>query len=711
MRVNRRARPGAMALLAGLLSATAADAAKLRRPFDLAVGVNEYFDHGGVKDYACGGRSYAGHTGTDFPVPVGTPVLAAADGVVNEVHDGCPNYGSISDTCGNSCGNHVQIDHGDGTVTTYCHLQQGSLAVGLGAQVSCGQPIGRSASSGMSTGPHLHLRLTVNGVRKDPFAGPCSDAPGSYWQDQGSYPGNLPAAICGDADALIGGQSWIAPARTTDIDGDGRADVCGRGAAGFWCHLSRGSAWEQATAPLGLSDADGWDDQAHYGTLRMGDIDGDRRADLCARAAAGMRCWRSDGAVLSGPIVGPEWSNEKGWKQVQYYSTIRLLDFDGDGKDDLCARAAAGIVCHPSQGSSFGQAVVGPAWSDAAGLDDAKYYATLRVGDVDGDHRVDLCMRVKTGMECFLSDGKGFATRVAGPEWSDASGWGAAQYWTTIRLADVDGDGRADLCARAGAGLRCHFSSGSSFGDPVEVAPLSDETGWNDPSNFRSLRVGDIDGDGAQDLCVRSNAAVLCYRWDGAAFGRVDGPAWSDADGWTASKYLDTVQLGDFNGDGKADLCARTSDGWRCHASTGSGFGEALALGEFSDAKGWSKVQYYSTIFFGGPARAGNDGGPLLADGGAGPSSDARASADGGPGGPDGQIDPDEPRIRPTDGCACAVSGPDRSPGALWAMVITAAVALARRRKQRSAPWRGFNRAKLSSVARQDPSHGAAHVG
>ena len=406
--------------------------------------------------------------------------------------------------------------------------------------------------------------------------------------------------VC-EKEALLLGQSWVAPARTTDVDGDGLSDVCGRGMAGVWCHLSKGTSWGEKGPVLGLSDESGWGDPTNWGTMRMGDVDGDGRADLCARSNTAVQCWKSDGAGLATRIDGPGWSDDGGWDDFKYHSTLRLLDVDGDGRDDLCGRAAKGIICHKSAGDGFGASIDGPAWSDAEGMGQARYYGTLRTGDVDGDGREDLCMRTKEGVECWLSDGAGFPTRVQGPGWSDTSGWGKYQYWSTIRLVDVNGDRRADLCGRAAAGLRCHLSEGQSFGDAIEVAALSDDSGWNDPSNFLTLRTGDVDGNGTQDLCLRANARVHCYLWSGSAFEAIEGPAWADADGWKEPKYFHSIQLADMNGDGMADLCGRHVDGWRCHPSTGSGFGDAVTLDEFTDAGGWGASKYGATLFMGGP--------------------------------------------------------------------------------------------------------------
>ena len=94
------------------------------------------------------------HTGLDFPAPPGTPIVAAAGGLVitREWH---PAYGKM-----------LEIDHGNGLVTRYAHCL--GIDVELGALVKRGQPVARVGSSGRSTGPHLHFEVLVNGVPQNP---------------------------------------------------------------------------------------------------------------------------------------------------------------------------------------------------------------------------------------------------------------------------------------------------------------------------------------------------------------------------------------------------------------------------------------------------------------------------------------------------------------------------------------------------------------
>jgi len=102
--------------------------------------------------------------------------------------------------------------------------------------------------------------------------------------------------------------------------------------------------------------------------------------------------------------------------------------------------------------------------------------------------------------------------------------------------SDVDGDGRADVCVREPAGLTCWLSGA---GDDVSLPLLADDNGWADLANALTLRMGDIDSDGRADVCARADAGVRCYMHAGGPFATsVNGPAWSDERGFDAERYV-----------------------------------------------------------------------------------------------------------------------------------------------------------------------------
>ena len=73
-----------------------------------------------------------------------------------------------------------------------------------------------------------------------------------------------------------------------DLNGDGRADVCGRGRAGIYCALSTGLGFAgNFLAQHNFSDAEGWNQLTDYGSLRFADAKGDHKPDICGRGNLG----------------------------------------------------------------------------------------------------------------------------------------------------------------------------------------------------------------------------------------------------------------------------------------------------------------------------------------------------------------------------------------------------------------------------------------
>ncbi len=179
----------ALLLLAGLLSiADEAGAVRFRRPYRPDVGISAAFDNNrgtGLRDYGCGRNTYENHSGTDFRVYF-TDILAMAPATVISTNNGCANYGSLTNYCGGGCGNYVKVRFDDGTTGLHCHLQLNSIVVRPGQRLECGQKIAVSASSGRSTGPHLHITYVTGSTQRDLYAGSCSNSPG-YWVQQRGF--------------------------------------------------------------------------------------------------------------------------------------------------------------------------------------------------------------------------------------------------------------------------------------------------------------------------------------------------------------------------------------------------------------------------------------------------------------------------------------------------------------------------------------------
>jgi murein DD-endopeptidase MepM/ murein hydrolase activator NlpD len=97
------------------------------------------------------------HTGVDWTAPIGTPILASGSGSVLKAERS------------SSYGNHVEIQHANGYLTTYSHMTGFARGIVAGARVRQGQVVGYLGQTGLATGPHLHYEVIVNGHFVDPM--------------------------------------------------------------------------------------------------------------------------------------------------------------------------------------------------------------------------------------------------------------------------------------------------------------------------------------------------------------------------------------------------------------------------------------------------------------------------------------------------------------------------------------------------------------
>jgi hypothetical protein len=234
-----------------------------------------------------------------------------------------------------------------------------------------------------------------------------------------------------------------------------------------------------------------------------------------------------------------------------------LIDVDGDGKAELCARAGSEMFCSRSV-ESPGRPGDAPTTSfeDLQSLPSrhglSKLLAAAKAGpdeappllaDIDGDGATDSCRIEMSGVVCTsLAHHAGAVERL----WLERT-TGLSQ--STAGLTDADGDGRADLCWGGSEGLRCALSTGAAFAKPRV---------WFAGSADRPV-FGDINGDGRGDVCLRSSGAIQC------AFST--GDSFTSTSTWLASaRWRDDAWwgVGDINGDGRADLCTVTDGRVSC---------------------------------------------------------------------------------------------------------------------------------------------------
>ena len=335
-----------------------------------------------------------------------------------------------------------------------------------------------------------------------------------------------------------------------DMNGDGRMDLVVLHEAWMWVGV-HAQAPDRSLDPerlYGIPYANGGGPKA----LDTGDVNGDGHTDIViaddlhglvvlrGRPAGPSTTTSTSVLPATVPTTAPAGSPPPLFSAVQSYDmdanaeSLAAGDFNGDGRVDVAM--SSGWMFSPETRDKLWVFYQGPDGSlqravrfdtDKASTDPP---GTLAAGDLDGDGRTDLVLRMREGIDVFMQRGGTFADRK----------FVELPYPSGVDVADLDRDGKADL-VMTGLDLTVYRSLG-----PLEFAPPVTIT-----SEHRSESViGDVTGDGRLDIVSTNNfrpgsVEVFAQKADGTY-----APGMQTATGGAPGD----LALGDYNNDGRLDV-------------------------------------------------------------------------------------------------------------------------------------------------------------
>ena len=290
------------------------------------------------------------------------------------------------------------------------------------------------------------------------------------------------------------------------------------------------------------------------------DIDGDFKSDLVV--------WRptdpTDGtwyALRSSTGYAPAAATGTQFGSQAAGDTPLMADIDGDGVRDLVTwRGSTGVWSWRT--SSTGYASGGSKQWGIASLGDVPL-----LGDVDGDRKADLIVwRASTGTFFWLPS----STNYDYPSGASKQ-WGSQSQGDVPMIGDFDGDRRADLVVwRATTGVWFWLTSSTGYNYANRGVRQ-----WGIGSEGDIPRLGDFDGDGRSDLAVwRASTGTWFWIVSSTAYAYGD----QQVRQWGSQAAGDVPLVGDFDGDGRADLAVwRPSNGIWSWLTSSSGYSPAAA--------------------------------------------------------------------------------------------------------------------------------------
>ncbi|MFS3128170.1 FG-GAP-like repeat-containing protein [Nocardioides sp. Bht2] len=325
-----------------------------------------------------------------------------------------------------------------------------------------------------------------------------------------------------------------------DLNGDGRNDIVARDAStgrlyGYW---GKGNGAFRGKVLLST----GW--KGYTMTVGAGDANGDGKADLLARDAAG-KMWLHPGNGKGG--LGARVAVHRTWGGFDKITGIG--DFDGDGKADLLMRYTKNqrFYIRPGAGNGRYKKLLGP-------FNSLKGARAVSAAPVTGSAHPDLVTVTGSTLSVIPHAG---TVNVSPPVYL-GSGFNGSEM--LLNVGDWDRDGRNDVISKTANGdLRLHRNlGGNKFAAPVRIG-----TGFNTVTLLAA--VGDVTGDGYPDLMAQPKKSSMRI-YPGKATGFL--PSYVAKGPISGTEQLG---LGRWNADGAPDVAYRVGDGLRWYKGNGPG--------------------------------------------------------------------------------------------------------------------------------------------
>jgi VCBS repeat protein len=366
--------------------------------------------------------------------------------------------------------------------------------------------------------------------------------------------------------------------------------------------------WAPSAGPNGMFNYAGAD--AFNAYSNPGLINGLTASDLTLMQALGWGASSGSGG-LEYPTFGYTLSyfgtNAGGWTSADQYPRV-LADVNHDGMADIVGFASNGVqVSLAAGGGNFAtpNLVLPNFGTNAGGWTSQDQYPRL-VADTNGDGLGDVVGFASNGVQVSLGAGGGYfaaPTTMLSYFGTDAGGWTSQDQYPRT-LGDVNGDGKSDIVGFASNGAQVSLATGGgNFSAPSLILPDfgTNAGGWTSQDQYPRL-LADINGDGKADIVgFASDGVHVALATGGGNFsdlGLVLPDFGTNAGGWS-SQDLYPRAVADVNGDGIADIVGFATDGVHVALATGGGHFAAASLegANFgTNAGGWSSQTLYPRL-------------------------------------------------------------------------------------------------------------------
>ncbi|WP_185963872.1 FG-GAP-like repeat-containing protein, partial [Flavobacterium restrictum] len=304
--------------------------------------------------------------------------------------------------------------------------------------------------------------------------------------------------------------------------------------------------------------------------VAVSDIDGDGKLDLAVANTGGqdsVSILRNTATV--GIIDGTSFATKVDFRTGQDIKSIVTGDIDGDGKPDLVVSNYGNSTVSVFQNTAISGVIDSNSFAGQVAFTTRVSPYSLAIGDLDGDGKPDLVVTsfntdrfsiLRNTAGCGAITSSSFASKV---DYNTGASFTGSP--SCVKIGDIDGDGKPDLVLSASHDLYLTILRNNASMGSINTSSFESRMLFNSPSNSYSVSIGDVDGDGKQDLALANYdiSSVSLFR-NKAISGRITDSFDPVSSLELKRDYLVgsnpySVSIGDLNGDGKPDLVVANS--------------------------------------------------------------------------------------------------------------------------------------------------------
>ena len=368
-------------------------------------------------------------------------------------------------------------------------------------------------------------------------------APRRNWQTEGS---NLEIKFTPFSNRA----GWTKPSKYSTIQAAGFNDnlyLVARGARGIQTHRLDNNGWTRVDSNTSWANNAGGSDASQYSTIQT--VATDNALYLVGRAQDGIHTFKMVNhrwQPVNNNQPAPAWSNDGGWTNQSYYSTIQAVGFNDNLY--LIARGARGIQTHRLDNNGWTRVDSNTSWSNNAGGSDASQYSTIQTAATD--NALYLVGRAQDGIHTFKMVNHRWQpvnNNQPDPGWSNDGGWTNQSYYSTIQAVGFNDN--LYLIARGARGIQTHRLDNNGWTRVDSNTSWSNNAGGSDASQYSTIQTAATDN--ALYLVGRAQDGIhtfkmVNHRWQ-PVNNNQPAPAWSNDGGWTNQSYYSTIQAVGFN--------------------------------------------------------------------------------------------------------------------------------------------------------------------